>query len=108
MRGSVRRAPRRLSLRYRSPECIKASSPGDALSDVYALGATFYFGLARQPPGTGEVIPPRKLRGGVPKPIQAICLRCLKHAREDRYRSAGAIANDLEGFLSTGRPRDGV
>jgi serine/threonine protein kinase/signal recognition particle receptor subunit beta len=88
--------------RYRAPEVLRGR--GDRKSEVYALGATLYFGLARQPPGTGEIVPPRRLRGGIPKPVQEICLKCLRTGPAERYPTPGALADALEAFLATGPP----
>jgi serine/threonine protein kinase len=101
--GSIRLP--RISSRYKPPERLRSPGTGDARSEVYGLGAVFYYGLARQPPGTGDIIAPRKLRGGIPRPIQDVCLRCLKHAPNERYPDAGGLAADLDAFIQTGPRR---
>lgn len=101
--GSIRLP--RISSRYKPPERLRSHGPGDARSEVYGLGAVFYYGLARQPPGTGDVVAPRKLRGGIPRPIQDICLRCLKHAPNERYPDAGVLGTELDAFIQIGPRR---
>jgi serine/threonine-protein kinase len=47
----------------------------------------------------GEPIPPRQLNPAIPRPLEAICLRCLEKAPQRRYATAGAVAENLERFL---------
>ncbi|RMG07815.1 MAG: hypothetical protein D6731_22930 [Planctomycetota bacterium] len=94
-----------VSSRFRAPEVLRGTA--DPRSEVYALGASFYFGLTRQPPGTGQVVPPRQLRGGIPRRIQEICLRCLATEPGERYPTPGHLASDLSEFLTTGERKRG-
>ena len=62
--------------------------PGD---DVRALGAVLYEMLTGQPPavrGTGEVPRPRKLRAGIPRPLDALTMRSISDDARHRFRSA--------------------
>lgn len=81
-------------------------------SDIYSLGATLYFALTGRPPLEAESAqqlwiklfaktpdPPSKFRSQVPAELNRICLRCLEKAPEDRYPSAGGLADDLAAFL---------
>jgi hypothetical protein len=85
----------------------------DARADVYALGAILYEVLARKVPFNAptqaaltrlileaEPTPPGQVRAGVPPQLETVCLKALRKAKEDRYPSAAAMADDLEGWLA--------
>src|SRR5213595_2492551 len=85
-------------------------------SDVYSLGAILFDLLTGRPPFLGEhalkVIqqasekPAPKLRTLVPgldRDLETICAKCLEREPGARYRSAGALAEDLERWLE-GQP----
>jgi hypothetical protein len=99
---------------YLAPElaCGGESAP-TVQADIYSLGAILYELLAGQLPfgaGSGikalrradEETPPalRTLNPGIPKDLDAICLTCLQREPSSRYRSAAALADDLERFLA--------
>jgi urea transport system substrate-binding protein len=85
-------------------------------TDVYGLGALLYEMLCGQPPFrtdsdwmtihqviTNAPDPVRSTRSDCPRPLEAICLRCLAKDPAGRYPSAEALANDLRRFLD-GQP----
>jgi Serine/threonine protein kinase len=82
------------------------------VADVYSLGAILFDLLTGRPPFLGEhalaVIqqasqkPAPKLRSLVPtldRDLETICAKCLERDPTARYRSAGALAEDLERWL---------
>ena len=98
---------------YMSPE--QAEGQGalvDARADVYALGAILYRMVTGQPPFVApssyeilnkvvneDVLPPSRLKP-VPAAVETAVLRALAKRREQRWPSALAFAEALEGALS--------
>jgi eukaryotic-like serine/threonine-protein kinase len=85
-------------------------------SDIYSLGAILFHLLTGRPPFLGEhaiaVIrqaaerPAPRLRTLLPeadRDLETICAKCLDREPQARYRSAAALAEDLERWLE-GRP----
>ena len=100
---------------YMAPEQAQGRGVGPAC-DIYALGAILYESLTGRPPFRAgsvletlrqviadEPVPPRRVRAGVPRDLEAICLKCLEKNPTRRYATAEALATDLRGFL-TGAP----
>ncbi len=82
-------------------------------SDVYSLGATLYSVLTSRPPfehsdqrvvlfqvQTGTFARPRELNPRVPRALEAVCLKAMAFRREDRYRTAAELADDVERWLA--------
>lgn len=97
---------------YMSPE--QAAGKLDELgpaSDVYSLGATLYCLLTGRAPfqtqtgvlervKAGDFPSPRMINPQVPRPLEAICLKAMALAPQDRYASPGQIVEDLEHWLA--------
>ncbi|WP_165234913.1 protein kinase domain-containing protein [Aquisphaera insulae] len=82
-------------------------------SDVYSLGATLYclvtgrtpfhgmaFGELLHRVERGEFPAPRQVSPTVPRALEAICLKAMALAPEDRYPTATALAEDLDRWLA--------
>jgi eukaryotic-like serine/threonine-protein kinase len=78
-------------------------------SDVYSLGATFYWLLTGQAPFKGRTpmetiiklirdpaIPPSQVNHSVPKEIDAICLKCLEKNPANRFQSARELITAID------------
>ena len=102
---------------YMSPEQAEGriSAMGPA-TDIYGLGAILYSLLVGRPPFRAETpaltirqviedepVAPRKLRPGLPRDLETICLTCLHKSPERRYASAAALREDLNRWLE-GQP----
>lgn len=100
---------------YMAPEQAEAGRTIDVRTDVYALGAILYELLTGSRPfaGAGPILlarireeeprPPRRLDPTIPRDLETICVKCLSKSSDDRYATAGALADDLRRYLA-GRP----
>jgi len=92
---------------YMSPEQVEGK-PVDGRSDVYACGATLYEALTGRPPFEGatplaaamvrltrDPIPPRAVRAGIPRALDAIVMRSLSRPSDQRFASAQDMAASL-------------
>jgi tetratricopeptide (TPR) repeat protein/tRNA A-37 threonylcarbamoyl transferase component Bud32 len=102
---------------YMSPE--QAAGRWDLVgpaSDIYSLGATFYFLLTGRPPFAGEsgAVAPgallervkrgefprlRQVKARISAALEAVCLKAMAYQPEARYQTALELAADLEHWL---------
>jgi serine/threonine-protein kinase len=94
---------------YMSPEQLKSTRDVDARTDVWALGVILHELLSGEPPFDGESLPDLYMniaagppshigRSDVPEALEAVILRCLAKAKEQRYRNVAELALALAPF----------
>ena len=110
-------------IHYRAPEELQQDShPAHKPSDIYALGAVLYEMLTLKPPHCppeaeagepgavrqaalgGPPPPPSSLCEGIPPSLDACVEKAMAYDPENRYSSAGEMADDLGRFLSGKHP----
>ncbi len=102
---------------YLSPEQLLGKEI-DRRADVWALGVTLYWACSGLKPFAGKtegevlqqilnVEPPplKKVLPGAPKALERILERALEKDPDDRYSTARALQDDLEGWLAESTPR---
>ncbi len=106
---------------YMAPEQAAGQQNVTMAADVYGLGAILYELLCGGPPFKAETPletlrqvlqddpePPSRRRGGVPRDLEVIALKCLAKEPERRYGGTLELAEDLERWLAgeaiTARP----
>jgi serine/threonine protein kinase len=101
------------TLRYMSPEqALGKQGRIDHRSDIYALGATLYEALTLRPPYLGrdreELLhqiaatdprAPRQVNRLIPVALETVVLKAMAREPQDRYPTAGELAEDLQRFV---------
>ena len=98
---------------YLAPEQALNSHAADPRADIYSLGCTLYFLLTGHPPFPEGTIPARLLKHQVEKPpsifndrpetppsLVNICNRMMAKKPQDRYQTAGEVAEKLTEWLA--------
>src|SRR5262249_9390596 len=95
---------------FLSPEAAQHPERVDARSDVYGIGAVAYYLLTGEPPFNGSSVmeiclqhvrtppepPSKRANRAFSSDLEALILRCLSKARDDRPPNAGALLAALE------------
>jgi serine/threonine protein kinase len=104
---------RLLTPNYASPEQLRGTAQTTA-TDVYSLGAVLYKLLTGRSPhesdaepgqaidvitGSRDILPPSRFNPQLPRDIDSILLKALRHEPEERYASVEALSNDVRAFL---------
>jgi formylglycine-generating enzyme required for sulfatase activity len=97
---------------YMAPEQARGATLGPA-ADIYALGAVLYNLLTGKSPYQGRTAlaviqqvlagpPPTPLthRRGMPRALNAICLKAMGREADQRYATAAELARDVERWLA--------
>nr|WP_081613721.1 serine/threonine-protein kinase [Rhodopirellula sallentina] len=99
---------------YMAPEQAVGNSDGAThQSDIYSLGGILFAAIAGRPPLVGDNImqtlmrvahhpapPLRSICPHVDADLEAIVEKCLEKQPEQRYASAGKLADDLDSYLA--------
>jgi serine/threonine-protein kinase len=99
---------------YMAPEQIQYHQDHDLrLSDIYSLGAVFYYLLVGRPPFVGptnfdimlqlkdrQPVCPSRLNRQVDRELDTICLRAMEKIPSERYTTAAEFGQDLERWIN--------
>lgn len=97
---------------YMSPEQHDGAAPVGPASDVWGLGATLYHAITGQPPFEGDlgairekvlsgaVTAPSRVKRGVSRALEAVCLKAMARHPADRYDTPLDLARDIDAYLA--------
>lgn len=98
---------------YMSPEQASGGRDIGPAADIYSLGAILYACLTGRPPFQAaspaetvlmvldhDPLPPRLVNPQADKDLEIIALKALQKPADLRYRSAAALADDLDAYLA--------
>jgi serine/threonine protein kinase len=98
---------------YMSPEQCRGAGPVDHRSDIYTLGCVLFHMLTSRPPfeceGAGDFViahiqqdppAPSELVPALPPMVDALVLRCLAKAPDDRFQSMDELQVAIEQVLA--------
>lgn len=98
---------------YAAPERFSGGKDIDHRSDIYSLGVMFYEMATGKLPFTGHNIselilahinekplPPRMINPSIPQQLENLILKCLQKKPEQRYATAGQVAEEFGQMLS--------
>jgi serine/threonine-protein kinase len=89
------------SPRFMSPEAARGERV-DHRADLFAIGLVLYEMLVGHGPfdtGAAEPLPPSQAVPEVPSKLDAIVLRSIRDAADERYQSAADFASELRPFM---------
>jgi serine/threonine protein kinase len=100
---------------YLAPEFNQSSHAPDKLTDIYALGCTFYQLLSGRPPYPGGTVKEKLSRHsseriqpletmGVPQPLAQMVAYLMAKDSSVRYQDASAVAEQLGQFAAAAPP----
>ncbi len=97
---------------YMAPEQAEGKKEVGPAADTYALGAVLYECLTGRPPFKAatlldtiqqvvgaEPVSARRLNARIPADLETVAMKCLQKRPQNRYASAGALADDLGRYL---------
>jgi serine/threonine protein kinase len=93
---------------YMAPEQARGEiAQLDERADVYSLGALLYFLLTNNNPRVFDnsskspltMSRPRELNKRISKPAEAVCLKAMAQARDDRYSTARELAAEVANLI---------
>jgi tRNA A-37 threonylcarbamoyl transferase component Bud32 len=101
---------------FMAPEQATGARDLDERSDIYSLGAVAYYLLTGRPPFEGNdgiavmiahtrdpVVPPSRVRPGIPTDLERVVLRCLAKDAAERYPNAASLERALDACACMGK-----